>query len=64
MIDLVSSGRLATLAASLVFLVFAVVLWMRSRFNTQADFTTLMIPTLIHPIPAHGSGGEAAAGAH
>jgi hypothetical protein len=44
MIDLVSSGRLATLAASLV--------------------TTLMIPTLIHPIPAHGSGGEAAAGAH
>jgi hypothetical protein len=42
MIDLVSSGRLAKLAASLVFLVFAVV----------------------RPIPAHGSGGEAAAGAH
>jgi DHA2 family multidrug resistance protein len=29
------------------FLVFAVVLWLRSRFNTQADFGTLMIPTVI-----------------
>jgi len=36
--------------ATFAFLVFAVVLWMRSRFNTQADFTTLMIPTLIQGI--------------
>jgi len=36
--------------ATFAFLVFAVVLWMRSRFNTQADFTTLMVPTLIQGI--------------
>jgi DHA2 family multidrug resistance protein len=36
--------------ATFAFLVFAVVLWMRSRFNTQADFTTLMIPTVIQGI--------------
>jgi DHA2 family multidrug resistance protein len=35
--------RLATVA----YLVFALVLWLRSTFNTQADMTTLMIPTLI-----------------
>ena len=29
------------------FLVFALVLWLRSRFNTQADFGTIMIPTVI-----------------
>ena len=29
------------------FLVFALVLFMRSRFNTQADFATLMLPTII-----------------
>ncbi|MDR2851945.1 MAG: DHA2 family efflux MFS transporter permease subunit [Burkholderiaceae bacterium] len=33
--------------ASLSFLIFALVLWMRSRFSTQADFSTIMIPTLI-----------------
>ena len=29
------------------FIVFALVLWLRSRFNTQADFWTIMIPTII-----------------
>ncbi|MET0544217.1 MAG: DHA2 family efflux MFS transporter permease subunit, partial [Variovorax sp.] len=32
------------------FLVFALVLWMRSRFSTQADFATIMIPTIIQGI--------------
>ncbi|MEJ8851638.1 DHA2 family efflux MFS transporter permease subunit [Variovorax rhizosphaerae] len=32
------------------FLVFALVLFMRSRFNTQADFWTLMIPTIIQGV--------------
>ncbi|RFO98924.1 MFS transporter [Rhodoferax lacus] len=32
------------------FIVFALVLWMRSNFNTQADFGTLMVPTLIQGI--------------
>ncbi len=36
--------------ASFAFVVFALVLWMRSRFNTQADFVTLMIPTLIQGV--------------
>lgn len=35
--------RLATVA----FVGFAVVLWMRSRFNTQADFMTILIPTVL-----------------
>src|SRR6478672_6564220 len=29
------------------FLIFALVLYMRSRFNTSADFWTLMVPTII-----------------
>ena len=33
--------------ATFAFIVFGVVLWMRSRFNTQADFTTIMIPTIL-----------------
>ena len=36
--------------ATVSFLVFALILWMRSRFNTQADFGTIMIPTLIQGI--------------
>ncbi|WP_213953403.1 DHA2 family efflux MFS transporter permease subunit [Variovorax sp. dw_954] len=32
------------------FLVFALVLWMRSHFNTQTDFWTLMIPTVIQGV--------------
>ncbi len=35
--------RLATVA----FIGFALVLWMRSHFNTQATFGTIMIPTLL-----------------
>jgi DHA2 family multidrug resistance protein len=33
--------------ATVAFLVFALVLWMRSLFNTQADLETLLIPTII-----------------
>src|SRR5574343_1139846 len=33
--------------ATVSFLVFALVLWMRSRFNTLADFDTIMVPTII-----------------
>ena len=29
------------------FIVFALVLWMRSRFNTETDFVTVLIPTVI-----------------
>jgi DHA2 family multidrug resistance protein len=36
--------------ASFAFMVFSMVLWMRSNFNTQADFGTLMVPTLIQGI--------------
>ena len=36
--------------ATASFAVFALVLWMRSRFNTQVDFETLMIPTIIQGI--------------
>ena len=32
------------------FVVFAVVLWMRSNFNTQADIGTILIPTVIQGI--------------
>ncbi|MFT3777141.1 MAG: DHA2 family efflux MFS transporter permease subunit [Ottowia sp.] len=38
------------LYASFAFLVFAVVLWMRSLFTTQTDFTTIMIPTLVQGV--------------
>jgi len=38
------------LMASFAFLVFALVLWMRSRFNTQADIATILIPTVIQGI--------------
>ena len=36
--------------ATFAFLVLALVLWMRSRFNTQADFATLIVPTVIQGI--------------
>jgi DHA2 family multidrug resistance protein len=32
------------------FIVFALVLWMRSHFNTQADFATILIPTIIQGV--------------
>jgi len=35
---------------TIAFAVFALVLWMRSNFNTQADFTTLIMPTVIQGI--------------
>ena len=38
------------LVTSFAFVVFSLVLWMRSNFNTQADFGTLMIPTIIQGI--------------
>jgi DHA2 family multidrug resistance protein len=33
--------------ASAAFVIFAIVLLMRSHFNTQADFATMMLPTII-----------------
>ena len=33
--------------ASTAFAVFAIVMYMRSGFNTQADFETIMVPTII-----------------
>jgi DHA2 family multidrug resistance protein len=36
--------------ASFAFLVFALVLLMRSHFNTQADFATIMIPTILQGV--------------
>jgi len=36
--------------ATISFLVFALVLWMRAQFNTQVDFDTVMIPTLIQGV--------------
>ena len=33
--------------ASIAFVIFAVVLFMRSHFNTQVDFNTMMLPTII-----------------
>ena len=35
---------------SFSFLVFALVLWMRSNFNTQTDFGTILIPTIIQGV--------------
>jgi DHA2 family multidrug resistance protein len=32
------------------FMVFALVLWMRSRFNTDADMTTILIPTFVQGV--------------
>jgi DHA2 family multidrug resistance protein len=36
--------------ATFAFIVFGLVLWMRSHFNTQADFTTILIPTVIQGV--------------
>jgi len=36
--------------STVAFVVFALVLWMRSRFNTEADFATMMIPTLLQGV--------------
>jgi len=39
----IDARKLATVA----FLGFAFILWMRSHFNTSADFRTILIPTVI-----------------
>ena len=36
--------------ATFAFVVFALVLWMRSNFNTQADFWTIMVPTIVQGV--------------
>ncbi len=36
------------------FVVFALVMWMRSRFNTEATYWTIMIPTLIQGVAMAG----------
>jgi len=33
--------------ATVAFLGFGLILWMRSRFNTSADFETILIPTIV-----------------
>ncbi|RYF41258.1 MAG: DHA2 family efflux MFS transporter permease subunit [Comamonadaceae bacterium] len=45
-VSIVDPRRYATFA----FIVFGLVLWMRSQFNTQADFTTILIPTIIQGV--------------
>jgi DHA2 family multidrug resistance protein len=46
MLGKVDPRRLTTFA----FLVFALVLWMRSRFTTQADEWTILLPTLVQGV--------------
>jgi DHA2 family multidrug resistance protein len=36
--------------ATFAFIVFGIVLWMRSQFNTQADMATILIPTVIQGV--------------
>lgn len=36
--------------STISFLVFALVLWMRSRFNTNADIITILIPTVVQGV--------------
>ncbi len=36
--------------ATISFITFGFVLWLRSRFNTEADISTLMIPTIVQGI--------------
>lgn len=36
--------------ATFAFVVFALVLWLRSRFNTQADLFTIMVPTIVQGV--------------
>jgi DHA2 family multidrug resistance protein len=36
--------------ATFAFIVFALVLWMRSNFSTQADFRTILIPTVVQGV--------------
>ena len=36
--------------AAFSFTIFSLVLWMRSNFNTQADFGTILLPTLVQGV--------------
>lgn len=36
--------------ATVAFIVFGIVLWMRSHFNTSTDFGTILVPTIIQGI--------------
>ena len=45
-VNRIDPRKLATVA----FVGFGIVLWMRSNFNTQADFTTILIPTILQGI--------------
>jgi DHA2 family multidrug resistance protein len=36
--------------ATFAFIIFALVLWMRSNFNTQADFRTILVPTIVQGV--------------
>jgi DHA2 family multidrug resistance protein len=36
--------------ATFAFIVFGLVLWMRSHFNTQADFGTILVPTIVQGV--------------
>ncbi|MEO7548212.1 MAG: DHA2 family efflux MFS transporter permease subunit, partial [Ramlibacter sp.] len=36
--------------ATFAFIVFGIVLWMRSQFSTQADFNTILVPTIIQGV--------------
>ena len=40
----------ARLYATFAFVVFGLVLWMRSHFSTQADFGTILVPTIVQGI--------------
>jgi DHA2 family multidrug resistance protein len=37
--------------ATIAFIVFAMVLWMRSQFTVETDFAHILIPTLIRAAP-------------
>src|SRR3546814_17087275 len=52
-------GRIdARRLASVAFGVFALVFWMRSYFNTQADLETILIPTVVQGETGRASGRE------
>ena len=36
--------------ATFAFLTFALVMWMRSRWNTQADYATIVLPTIVQGV--------------
>ncbi|QMV73061.1 DHA2 family efflux MFS transporter permease subunit [Comamonas piscis] len=40
--------------ATASFIVFGLVMWMRSRFNTQVDLVTIMVPTIVQGVAMAG----------